>query len=64
MDVAGIAAASTALSQIRFAQAAQIAVLKKALELEGQGALQLVQAVAQVIYNNPPNVGGNVDTVA
>jgi hypothetical protein len=64
MDVAGIAATSTAMSQIRFAEAAQIAVLKKALELEGQGALQLVQAVAQVTYNNPPNVGGNVDTVA
>ncbi len=64
MDVAGIAAASTAMAQIRFAQAAQIAVLKQALELEGQGALQLVQAVAQVVYNNPPNVGGNIDTTA
>jgi hypothetical protein len=64
MDIAGIAAASTARSTAQFVDAVQIAVLKKALQLEGQGALQLVQAATQVVNNNPPSLGGSVDTFA
>lgn len=64
MDITGIAAASIARSTAQFVDAVQLAVLKKALQLEGQGALQLVQAATQVVSSNPPSVGGNVDTFA
>lgn len=64
MDVASIAAESTARSQAQIAQAVQIAVLKQVLDLQGQTALALVQSVSEVAYNNPPNLGNRIDTFA
>ena len=64
MDVSEIAATATATSQARTADAVQLAVLKKALDIQAQGAMQLVQAASQVIPNNPPNLGNRVDTFA
>lgn len=64
MDISGIAASATSLTQNETANAVQMAVLKKALEVEGQSALQLVQAATQTSYNNPPNLGNSVDIFA
>jgi len=66
MDVTAIAALATQMSQARTAEAAQVAVLRKALDLQGQGALQLLQAAVQApqAANNPPNLGNRVDTFA
>ena len=64
MDVSGIAAVATDLSQSRTAAAVQIAVLKKAMDIQGQGAMQLIQAASQVITNNPANLGNRIDTFA
>ena len=44
--------------------ALQVAVLKKALDIQAQGALQLIEAASQVIPSNPPHLGNSVDTVA
>jgi hypothetical protein len=57
MDVGAIASASTEMSQVQTADAVQVAVLKKAMDIQEQSALQLLQAVP----NNPPNLGNNVD---
>lgn len=64
MDISGIAAVATGLSQAQTANSVQLAVFKKALDVEAQGALQLVQAAAQVIGSNPANMGNQVDTFA
>lgn len=64
MDVSTIASAATEMAQANTAQAVQLAVLKKAMDVEAQGAMQLVQAAAQVIPRNPPNLGNQVDTFA
>lgn len=64
MEITGIAASATAMSQAETATAVQMAVLKKALDIEGQSALQLVQAATQTGYNNPPNLGNRVDIFA
>jgi hypothetical protein len=64
MDVSGIAAAASDLAQTNTANAVQIAVFKKALDIESQNALQLIQAASQIVYNNPPNLGSRVDTFA
>jgi len=64
MDVSAIAAAASDMAQAQTADAVQIAVLKKALDIESQNAMQLIQAASQVIYNNPPNLGNQVDTFA
>ena len=44
--------------------AAQLAVLKKSMELEGQAALQLVQALPQAAPVQPGQPGGVVNTYA
>ena len=64
MDVSGIASVATGMNQTRTADAVQVAVLKKAMDIQAQGALQLVQSASQAISNNPPNLGNRVDTRA
>ena len=64
MDVSAIASMATEMSQARTAESLQVAVLKKALDIQEQGALQLIEAASQVIPSNPPHLGNAVDTVA
>jgi len=64
MDVSNIASAATEMAQTSTVQAVQLAVLKKAMDVEAQGAMALVQAASQAIPVNPPNLGNNVDTFA
>ncbi|MCX7171618.1 MAG: YjfB family protein [Proteobacteria bacterium] len=66
MDVTAIASAATAMSQARTADAVSVAVLKKALNIQAQGALQLVQAATQSAQttNNLPHLGNKVDFFA
>jgi len=64
MDVSAIASMATEMSQARTTEALQVAVLKKALDIQEQGALQLIEAASQVIPSNPPHLGNAVDTVA
>ena len=59
MDVSAIASVATEMSQVQTTQAVQIAVLKKAMAIEEQSALQLLQALP----SNPPNLGNNVDVL-
>lgn len=60
MDVNAIATLATEMSNERTQAAAQIAVLKMAMDLQGQGAIQLLEAAVQT-YNNPPHLGNSVD---
>ncbi len=64
MDVSRIAAAATELAETRTGQAVQLAVLRKAMDLQAQGALQLLQTAmpAQSPSSNPPHLGNRVDT--
>ncbi len=64
MDVPSIAAVATDLAQAKTEGAVQLVVLKKAMDIQAQGAMQLIQAAAQVIPTNPPNLGNTIDTVA
>lgn len=64
MDVDSIISLSSAMAQERIAQAAGIAVLKKAIDMQGSSALQLLAAVTQTGGNNPAHLGSQVDTFA
>ena len=64
MDTASIAALASNISQAKVEGAVQLAVLKKAMDIEAQGAMQLVQAAVQAMPNNPPNLGNQVDVFA
>lgn len=63
MDVSTLVGLSTAQSQARTGDAMGIVVLKKAMEVQAQGALQLLQALPQPA-SNPPHLGQNVDVTA
>lgn len=34
------------------------------MDVQAQGAMQLLQAASRVIYGNPPNLGQQIDTFA
>ena len=57
MDVSNIGSLSTALSQAQTGDAVSTLVLKKAMQIQEQNALQLLQALP----SNPPNLGNAVD---
>ena len=62
MDLSAIAATATEMTQARTADAVQVTVLKKAMDIEAQSALQLIQAASPP--SNPPHLGNRVDTQA
>jgi hypothetical protein len=64
MDVSAIALAATESSQAGTANAVQLAVLKKALDIQAQTSLQLIEAASQVTRSNPPNLGNQIDIFA
>ena len=61
MEVSGIAAAATEMSQAKIADAVQMAVLKKAMDIQAAGAVQLIQGASKVISTNPPHLGNQID---
>lgn len=63
MDSVSTAVAS-ATSQAQLEQSASIMVLNKALDAQVQGAAALIQSLPQMQYNNPANLGQNIDTRA
>ncbi|THF66443.1 putative motility protein [Pseudothauera nasutitermitis] len=63
MDVSSIASLSTDLAQARVGDAVGLTVLKKALDIQEQHALQLIAALPQV-PSNPPHLGQNIDVRA
>ncbi|MBL8405029.1 MAG: YjfB family protein [Dechloromonas sp.] len=63
MDVASISGQASTLSQSQLSDAVSTAVLRKAIDIQAQGALQLLQALPPVA-NNPPNLGNTIDVRA
>lgn len=68
-DIAGMAASSTQMNQQKVQEQAQIAVMKKSLEMGQQNSLQLLEgvtetAVATTGANPSENVGSTVDVKA
>lgn len=60
MDISSIGSLTTALGQSQGSDAASTLVLKKAIDIQEQSALQLLQTLPQVA-SNPPNLGNSVD---
>jgi len=63
MDVSTIASAATEMAATRTNAEVGTAVLKKAIDLQAQGALALLNALPQV-PNLPEHLGQNVNTTA
>lgn len=60
MDISSVGSLSTAMAQSATGDAVGTLVLKKAMDIQAQTALALLQAVRQ-LPNNPPNLGNTVD---
>lgn len=63
MDISALASVSSSLSQARVGDAVGTLVLKKAMDIQAQSAMQLLEALPQV-PSNPPNLGNSVDVRA
>ncbi len=61
MDIASVGSISTALTMSKTGDAVGTLVLKKAMDLQEQSAMQLIQALPPVATNNPANLGKNID---
>jgi len=64
MNVSSVGNPSAAISQASTGDAVAISVLKKTLDVQAQGALQLIQSLPLPSTNNPPNLGNSVNTFA
>ena len=62
-NVASVAAYASAVSQAQVGDAVAISVLKKALDIQAQGTMQLIQAIPQVSVTTEI-LGHNVNTTA
>ncbi len=63
MDVTAIVSVAVEMAQTRTAEAVSVAVLKRALDIQAQGEVQLVQAAVQSMpgAGNPPHLGNFID---
>jgi hypothetical protein len=65
MDTSSIASLATSMASTATDQAAGVAVLKKAMDIEASGALALLQAIPPVpAANLPVHLGQNINTTA
>lgn len=64
MDVSSIAAAASANSASQLREQVSVAVLKKALDIQEQGAMQLLEALPQPAAAPVGSVGGVINTYA
>ena len=65
METSAIVSLATDMSGARLQQAVEISVLKKAIDIEAQGALQLLQAVAPLpTLSSTGGVAGQVINVS
>lgn len=66
MDVSSIAAAASANAMAQIQQQVSVSVLKKALDIQSQSALQLLEALPPVPAPAAPvgTAGGVIDTYA
>ncbi|MEI7612987.1 MAG: YjfB family protein [Betaproteobacteria bacterium] len=64
MNLNSVGSTLSAVSQASTGDAVAISVLKKALEVQAQGAMQLIQALPLPSTNSPAHLGNNVNTFA
>jgi len=62
MEISGIARLATAMSQERTAQATDVALLKRALDMQKQTAATMISAITPAAL--PSHLGQNLNVVA
>jgi hypothetical protein len=62
MEICSVGSFSSAMSLGQTANAVQLSVQKKAIDIEEQSAMQLIAGVTESAPQNPSNLGNAVDT--
>jgi hypothetical protein len=60
VDISSLGGLTNGLAQVQIGDAVSTLVLKKAIDIQEQSAMQLLQTLPQ-IASNPPNLGNSVD---
>jgi len=60
VDISSLGGLTNALTQGQIGDAVSTLVLKKAIDIQEQSVMQLLQALPQ-LASNPPNLGNSVD---
>lgn len=63
MEISDVAILSRQVAQMKLGDAVGISVLRKSIDIEAQGVLQLLQALPQPV-SSPPHLGNSVDVTA
>jgi hypothetical protein len=63
MDISSVSGSTSAMPPEQIRDTAGMMVLKKAIDIQAQNAMQLLQALPQ-LPSNPPNLGNSVDVKA
>ena len=61
MDVSNLGSIATQMSQFQLGDSVQTAVLKKAMDIEKQLGLQMLETLPQDAPGNPPHLGNTID---
>jgi len=64
MDTSDIGRLASSMNQSRTAEAVQMAMLKKSMELNAQSGVHLIQAATSAGSRNPPHLGSRIDVYA
>ena len=64
MDISTVGNVSSALAQATTGDAVAISVLKKAIDIQAQSAMQLIQALPQPAPGTTSTLGNGVNTFA
>lgn len=65
MDISSVGAAVSNAQSAKLASDVSIKMLSKALDLQSEGAMSLIEAIPDLsaVSSNPPNLGNSVDVM-
>ena len=64
MGISSVSALTAGMGSSATPDEVQLTVLKKAMDIKAQSALQLIQAASNIIPSRPPHLGNSIDTMA
>lgn len=64
MEISSVSALTAGMGASGSPDIVQLTVLKKAMDIKAQSALQLIQAASNIIPSRPPHLGNSIDSVA
>lgn len=64
MAISSVSALTAGMGSPGASDVVQLTVLKKAMDIKAQSALQLIEAASNIIPSRSPNLGNSINTFA